>query len=101
MEAIAADPVVDRQVAWDRVGCRGRRQSGEEGGVEDRDVRDVELSPCRLDALHGTWIVQRRERNEVTDLVHRCIVQNHGIGEVWSAVNDPMTDRPKSGCDKI
>jgi hypothetical protein len=101
VEAIAADPVCDRQVPWNRVGGRSRRQRGEEGGVEDRDVRDVELRPCRFDAFHSTGIVQRRERNEVSDLIHRRVVQDQGVREVRSAVHDSMPDRPQSGRGKI
>ena len=64
-------------------------------------MRDAELRPRRFDTCHGTRIVQRRERNQVTDLVHRRVVQDHGIGKVRPTVHDPMTDSPKPGRSKI
>ena len=56
------------QLAVQRVRRRGRRQAGEEGGVEDRDLGQArERRPGAADALDRRRVVQRRQRRELLD----------------------------------
>ena len=101
VEAVAADPVRTGQVGRDRVRRRRRRQGGEEGGVEDRHVGHGELGPRRLDAGHGTRVVQRGQRDQVADLGQHRVVDDHRVGEVGPAVHHPVPDRPEPGRGQV
>ena len=52
-----------------------------------------ELGPGRLDAGHGTRVVQRGQRDQVADLGEHPVVDDHRVGEVGPAVHHPVPDR--------
>ena len=93
VEAIAPDPILLRKITRDRVGRSRRRQGAEECGIEDRNMRYVELRPRRLDTRHCARIVQRGKGNQVLDLVEHIVIDDRRVGEVRPTVDDAMADR--------
>src|SRR4029450_9907254 len=76
MEAIATNPILLAKITRDRIRCGSQRQGAEEGSIEDRNMRYVELGLRRLDAGHGPRIVQWRKGNEVLDLVEHVVIDD-------------------------
>ena len=93
VEPVLVDLVLGGQVGPDRVRPRRLRQAGEEGGVEDGDVRYVEAGPGRADPGHGRRVVQRSQGTERLDLGQHAVVDDHRVGEVGTTVHDPVADR--------
>ncbi len=94
VESVTADPILAGDVTVDRE-CRcGGGQIVEEGGVEDRDLRDA--GKCRaqdLDTDGVGRVVQRREGGEPVDLGDDVIVDEHRLAEDGPAVHHAVTDR--------
>src|SRR5215216_3733930 len=101
VEAVTPNPILLGKITRNRVGCSRQRQCAEEGGIEDRNMRYVELSPRCLDARHCPWIVQRGKGNEVLDLVEHVIVDDGRVREVRPAMNDSMADSSEPNRVKI
>ena len=93
VEAVPADSVPLGQVPRQRIGAGDLGQVGEEGGVEDGDVRHVaEALPGRLDPGHGGRIVQRCQAGQVPDRFQHVVGDHGRIGEVGPAVHHPVPD---------
>lgn len=70
----------------------------EERRVEDNDVGYVgEQFACHLDAAHASWVVERGKGNEVTNFFDNVIIDNGGVREDGSALNDSVTYRNNVG----
>src|SRR6476659_4806613 len=95
MKAIAPDPIGLSKITRNRVGRGRRRQGIEEGGIEDRNVRHVELCAGSLNARHGTRVVKWGERNQILDLIQHVVIDDRRIGEVRSTMHDSVSDRPQ------
>jgi hypothetical protein len=64
-----------------------------EGGVEDRDVRDIpELGSRLADRRERRDVVQRRERRENIDLGDDLVVDQRRLDETTATVDDAVTD---------
>ena len=93
VEAVAADPPLARPARGHRVGARSRREAGMEGGVEDRDVRNLRKRRLRRRERLQTWrVVQRRQLGERGD--PRADVGRDAYGsDELAAVHHAMSDR--------
>jgi hypothetical protein len=64
-----------------------------EGGVEDRDVRDVGQRLARAaDLLERGPVVERRERRELLDRLLHLVVDESRTDEAPPTVHDAMAD---------
>ena len=65
-----------------------------ECGIEARDLRDVwRDSADDPDRREVVWLVKRRQRRQLFQLVEDHVVEQHGRRELLAAMHDSMADR--------
>jgi hypothetical protein len=65
-----------------------------ECGIEARDLRDVwRDSADDSDRREVVWLVKRRQRRQLFELVEDHVVEHDGRGELLAAMHDSMADR--------
>ena len=96
VKAVPPDVVRDGQLAIYGIGGGGAGEIGVEGGVEDRDVWHPRQRPAGcLDPGDAGWVVQRRQRDQVTQGPNHVVIDHGRLGESDAAVDDPVSHGPQ------
>jgi len=91
VETVLADPGALGQVDVNRVGVGLGWEPGEEGGVEDADVRNIgQQLAGRFDAGDACRVVQRSQRRQLAQGIDDFVGDQGGIGELVTAVHGAM-----------
>ena len=94
MESVSADLPLLGQLMVDGVGCRGRWEVVEKGGVEHRDMRHIRQHFAgHLDALHGGRIVQRGQQRQTFELGDDRVIDDGRLVERGPAVHYSVANR--------
>ena len=97
VEAVALD-AFRRQRARKGKGLGDGRVAAVEGGVEAGDLADVGQQPGDdADAVEVVRLVQRRQLDELLQLLQAVAVDDHGGGKKLAAVHDAMADGGQRG----
>ena len=97
MEAVAANVPLLGQFPVDRIRRGSGRQVVEEGGIEDRDVRQVRQQPAGdLDPEDGRRVVQRGQRCEGLERGDQLVVDRRGPVEIGPTVYDAVPHRDQA-----
>ncbi len=93
VEAVAANAVFVRDLRVDRVGLGAAWEARVERGVEHGDLRRRrERAPRRADAGEVVRVVERRERDTLSDRCLDRVVDEGRLVEAGPAVDDAVTD---------
>ncbi len=93
MESVLADPVLTGNVGVDGVGVRLLRHRLVEGGIEDRNMREIGECVSRgVDAEQVWRVMQRRQRTDFIDGANHGLVNYRRPHEPGAALHDTVSD---------